>query len=486
MAYTGVPAGGYVAGQLVQTGTAGTSTVEDYGGKAVFAPDGTRLPPGTVIPAGAWISLEAPPPPGSWDPTTNSVVVNGTRMPSSGGSVVTGSQIPLDQANIAALAAAAKHAQDSLAESRRQFDANFQQGSEQAARQYELDKLQLGETQASRQFNERMAQLNLARQTALDAENAKYNAARLELERAQFGASREDAAFGRQTSLYDRELATLGMLADRSGPQDWVKYANLLDGLSAPDPMATQTIDVLGRLNALRGGQQPPGAPQAAPRPSGQGTIPIGGGSGFGGGQPGAPQPNPAPTFNEDQTVEIQPVPDPRRGQPRQWGQGSINSGVPAVVTGDSPYGRTGVEEIAFNPDGGRIGVIPVGQMRRLPEGLPRAASGGMFGGSMTFNRYSPETLNNMPFIQKLRGTREAAAFRGYGAPLTSQRLGGTDVPWGNRVNYRTLMNMNPTELAMTQGLVEDDLGANFDDYIAQSRRAAPFGQTLPVARYGG
>lgn len=492
--YVGVPVGGYTKGQLVQTGFAGQSNTDDYAGVTVYAPDGTPLPPGTAIPAGSWVSIGAPPPPGSWDAPSGSVIINGKKMPPTGTAqaVVTGVDIRNTESEINDRAARTQIAQDTLDETIRQNKQAFAAGERAAKRQYDLDKLQYGEQVAARQFNEEMSTLQYELNSRLADAQTKYNSDRLALDKDRLGFEREDARAGRQ-------LQGLGMLADRSGPQDWVKYNSLVNGMPPPDPQSTQNIDVMGLLKPPGGGQ-PQGVPPApAPPPGDQppeivttnpvggrhhwGEIPVGGGP-FGGGGDlpiniGQPEPQPG------QGPGVPPRPQPK-GPGTDW---RLRGASPMAVVGDRPGMRTGVEEMVvnLNPDpNDRIGVIPIGD-KAIPRGVPRAAAGGVYDagigtGNIQVNRYNPSDLGNQPFIQKLTGQRGSRPYGAFGGQISNPRLGVSNMPWA--LNYKTLMELNPSEYDQAQGLY-GGLGVDFRDVVSQSQRAAPTGGTLPVARYG-
>jgi hypothetical protein len=404
--------------------------------------------------------------------------------------VVTGSQIRIDEATIADNAARTKIAQDTLNEQTRQFNATFAEQQAQAQRQYELDKLQFGEQQASRAFNEKMAQLQYDLNLKLADAQEKYNMARLGLDERRLGMDQENSAFNRADTLAGRELQALGMLADRSGPQDWVKYNSLLNGLSAPDPQATQNIDVMSLFNPMR--QQVQGA-----------QPPVTGGAPAAGMPSPAPSPAPAQPGGQPPPIQTQPIETPgmRPGMPLGGGQlgGNIDigrifgggAGQPRgmAVVGDAPGRRTGVEEMVvnLNPDpNDRIGVIPIGN-NPIPRGVPRAAEGGVYDagigtGTIQVNRYSPQQLGNQPFIQKLTGQAGSRPYGAFGASLNNPRIGVSNMPWA--LNYKTLSELNPSEFDQAQGLY-GAYGVDFRDVYEQARRAAPTGGTLPVATYG-
>lgn len=256
--YSGVPSQGVQYGTPVQTGTAGTSNSSDYSVPVfIRGSDGQwhQLPAGTPIPGGATVSLATAP-----------------AASTPAGSVVTGSGI-IDQAetnrhnvatettaaaNAAAQATAnqntATYQQGSLAiqgqQAQNQAAAQANQHAEamaqyalqgaQAQAQYALDFAKYGETVAQNNFNQKVA---VAQQQLQEAQY-KISSANFGLSQNQFNASQ------RQAQEAAREHIT-EMLASRKGPQDYVAYNNLLNGLSAPTPTSTTTSDPYAGLADL-------------------------------------------------------------------------------------------------------------------------------------------------------------------------------------------------------------------------------------------
>lgn len=499
--YIGVPAQGYTPGQLVQTGFAGVSNVNDYGGQPVYAPDGTRLPDGAVIPAGAYVSIGSPPPAGSYDPTTGSVVLpGGQKVPPTGTaqSVQTGVDITKTNADIARDAVYADVADRAQKAQEAQFQKTYDQTEAQNKRQYDLDVLTYGQNEAIRLFNERQAQAQLDLNTKIFESQRDYNNARLGLDTRAQGETERQNAFGRADTVAGRQLDVLGMLSGLSGPQDWVKYTNLLNGLSAPNPEATQQIDVMSLLQPLQQQAGAAGAPvpnsgqpaavQPAPQGGATGTaVPYPGPGGVG---------RPAPTQTP---VQPRPIPAAPPGQQPGYGGGTAfggqiempppprGMGQPAVVTGDAPGRRTGVEEMVVGSPGSQISVIPMGK-RRLPPGVPRAAQGGVYDagigtGQIDINRYNPATLGSQPFIQKLTGQRQSRPYGSFGAQISNPRLGISNAPWA--LNAKTLAELYPSEYDQATDLYNTGFGVDFRDVVAQSQRAAPYGAAMNAASYG-
>ena len=505
--YVGVPSAGLQFGTLVTTGTAGPSNTDDYNGYVVYDAAGNALPPGTPIPPGTQISIGYP-----------------AKTPSqTGGDVVTGTDI-LDQAErIRASQDASRIAQEQinvqreqLAQQAAQADRLFQQSQQDNQRRYELDKSIFGEQVAMRLFNERMAEAS-----------AKRDETRLAMEQ-------QSQRFQMADTLAGRKLDIMNMLAERSGPQDWVAYNNLLNGFQGPEAQSSQTIDVFDTVKDLErqiaglqsgntgagGGptvrpQTPSPAPQAGQAPPSQAPIWQ---------TPGGQTQGPPGTGPVNRTMPIEGAPMPvqddgtrnGRNPGNAWasanvsgtGQGAFDmrglldkvrgagsipgmeqggaANTPMVLTGESSSGRQN-PEIVMNPTRAPMAVIPVA---KLLASMPHAESGGVYNvgeqlgtGKYTYNTYSPQDLGNQPFIRKLRGEQESNPWSGFGARLQNRRLGINGMP--DTINVRNYLNLAPTEQAMTQDLYQRGLGVDFGDILERSRRAAPMGSSLPVSTYG-
>ena len=162
---------------------------------------------------------------------------------------------------------------------------------------------------------------------------------------------------------------------------------------------------------------------------------------------------------------------------------GGLLPGGTAVVTGDAPGRRTGVEEMVYSRT--PITVVPMGN-RPLPPEIPRAASGGTYGmpDTPSYTTYSPEQLGNQPFIKKLRGDMPTSQFGGFGAKLSNPSLGIDDMP--SNINLQRYMSLLPSERDQTSSLYGQGLAVDFRDLLEQARRASPFGVSFGPAGYGG
>lgn len=226
--YIGVPNGSYTPGQPVITGGGGPTTLADYGTHPVYLADGTRLTdPSTVIMPNETVYIDAPP-------------VGG------GGTAETGTQIPLDAASIANILASAGL---SNAQASNYGAVNAQNAqNETDLQQYRMAQLDQAKQQAAQQFQIDSANLGLSAATAnyqqrLGVINAQFQQENIALNANQFNAGQAGKEEASRENI-------LNMLAARSGPQDWVKYNNLLNGLNAPNPQKTTTIDPFAGLDA--------------------------------------------------------------------------------------------------------------------------------------------------------------------------------------------------------------------------------------------
>lgn len=106
-------------------------------------------------------------------------------------------------------------------------EAQAQQATNQALIQYYSDTAQIGQAAATANYQQRLGQVQQGLQLA------------------------QQAASERQNYVGDA-MQGLQLLASRQGPQDWVAYNNLLNGLSAPTPGTSQSVNVLNLAsNAL-------------------------------------------------------------------------------------------------------------------------------------------------------------------------------------------------------------------------------------------
>lgn len=150
---------------------------------------------------------------------------------------VTGSQIPLDLAYILNLAAGNQLQARGLDLQSRGLDLQDIQGQQNYAlqvaqfnqigldslRQYALDVASLGVNVANLNFQKRLA----------GAQNALARG-QLGVAAGQLGVADSAQGYAQRQGRANTKLQALGMLADRSGPQDWVGYNFLKDKLGAP------------------------------------------------------------------------------------------------------------------------------------------------------------------------------------------------------------------------------------------------------------
>ncbi len=241
--YSGVP-NGVAPGTAVQTGGAGSSNVSDYHGMPVYRQNAAgqwiQLPPDYEIPGGATVSIGAP-------PASNS-------GGGGSGNTVTGYGI-VDQAetnrhNVESEGIqrqqntnTAAYQQGSLANDAQRNQIAMQQlqvDQKKAEMQFQLDTQRFGLDQARFNFDQNVAQAD-----------AKYKQATLGLQGAQFSLSQNQFnASQRQAQEAARENI-MKMLADKSGPADWVAYNRLVNGLAAPTPTSTTISDPFAGLKDL-------------------------------------------------------------------------------------------------------------------------------------------------------------------------------------------------------------------------------------------
>lgn len=345
--YAGYPDAEVQFGVPLRTGLAGPSKVGDYQW-AVFDQNGNMLTdPNMVLPPGTDVSFGYP-------ARNNSAT---------GGEVVTGTDLVEQAERIRASQDASRIAQEQvnlqreqMAQQNAQFQQNFQMQQADAQRRYELDKAMLGEQTAMRLFQERIQTANLE----LQRNQAK-------LQEQQFQLERQQAEFARADQVAARKMDVLNMLAERSGPQDWVAYNNLLNGLSAPDPQATQTIDVMSLLKDIEG--------KAAMPAAGGGSID------WGNGLPAQQSSTPAPLPN----IQTSGVVNPNAGGAGSAGQPATQGVAPPAQ--DSRVSTVGItklptstvppgtySDIYKSPTGANPALIPT-QGGALPGGQVWAGS---------------------------------------------------------------------------------------------------------------
>lgn len=128
----------------------------------------------------------------------------------------------------------------------------FQSQAADMANRYNYDMANLG-----------LAGANLNLQKNIATANQALQQAAFKLDVANFGLTQAQFNYQQRAGVADRKLAIIQSIADRRGPQDWVAYANLVDGLNAPNPDKSQTLDMFGILNGLdqQSSITPPEAP---------------------------------------------------------------------------------------------------------------------------------------------------------------------------------------------------------------------------------
>lgn len=194
--------------------------VTNYNPMVGATPYGSQ--PGATITAPPPVAPVAPAPPGAPIQTA------------------TGYQLRLTEAQIAKWAADA-------ANERRQIDDA-----------YINDQRDFGLQQATLNFQERKATFD-----------AKYQMLQYGMDVQQFGASVAEQNRRARSDDLTARMQALQMLADRRGPQDWVAYNNLVNGLSAPDPQSSQQINIFDLVDKARLGE----AFTPGPIDTGAGTV---------------------------------------------------------------------------------------------------------------------------------------------------------------------------------------------------------------------
>ena len=207
-----------------------------------------NLMPGETVPAGSTVGIY----------TSQAGTVTGSPVSATGGQVLTGTQIPLDAETI-------RHSQD--------VDRLTQRGQDIS---HSDNMAQIAASQAASAQRHEEAMANYALQGAIAQQQYQIDLAKYGLDVANFNyLKRKDAAdmelkkveFGLQASGFElsqnqfnasqaqaKEQAReniLKMLADRRGPQDYVAYNNLLNGLDAPTPERTGVVDPFAGLDDL-------------------------------------------------------------------------------------------------------------------------------------------------------------------------------------------------------------------------------------------
>lgn len=360
--YSGVPINSYTPGQLVQTGLLGPSKVGDYGGQPIYAPDGTQLTnPNYVIPAGAYISIGVPPSAGAGAGN----VVTGTGITAQG---ITKEQVEGDlannaQANANQVAIAQAQLQQSAQQAAQQFaeaQASYNLSVAQAQQQYQVDVASFGLNKAQALYNARLGQANLI----LQQSQAKLANAQFLLQQNQFNASQAQAKETARENI-------LNMLNSRTGPQDYVAYNNLLNGLNAPNPQKSTTVDPFAGLDALYqpSNIQPPEVPQLPDfsdvtsaingiQMPAQVSYPA---------FPSNPAPS-APTINAPTITGTPSVVGPY-GNPINAGPNAPGTTTATGGTAANPYGAQPGGKTAPLPGGGSYVGIPLTDVQSLGQG---------------------------------------------------------------------------------------------------------------------
>jgi hypothetical protein len=357
-------------------------------------------------------------------------------------------------------------------------------------------------------------------------------------------ARNQDAALAAQQlqAQNDRVAArqkSLEMLAARSGPQDWVAYNYLLNGMAAP---TGQRVDPTAWANEIRdprlapyaeyanggasAGRDPANAlPQAAAA-----AVPRTGSAqerewqdslghiwrngrwedtaGHYTTNAGASWLNPDGTPYQS-AARTSATADPsasgassasgrlKDGTPGLSGAAFAGGGythAPEFIVGDRPEGLGDVAELIVNPTHAPIRVLSHPQLMALfraakEQASPRFAAGtgaafpdqggstvlaadGSYGMPQTpsYRSYAPAVIGNQPFYQKLVGASPSAEFAAFGAPLSNAALGIREAP--ANINLQNYAVLNPTEQQQVQSLYNQGLGVDFADIYARAKAA--------------
>jgi hypothetical protein len=113
----------------------------------------------------------------------------------------------------------------------------YQQQGKQAAAAYDIDMKNYGAQVARDNFQQRLSEAQL-----------KFQDLTRGIDLGRFDLEKDMANFQQRATVAGLEQSALGMLADRSGPQDWIGYASMLEGLSGPKAAATGSVDPLALL----------------------------------------------------------------------------------------------------------------------------------------------------------------------------------------------------------------------------------------------
>ena len=108
--------------------------------------------------------------------------------------------------------------------------------------------------QDQQSFGLEVAKTNWERAMAVyQAKNQRLN---YEMDKQKLGLQAAEGNRAARSQELTFKMQALQMLADRKGPQDWVAYNRLVNGLSAPTPEASQKIDVFAEIGKANLGEQ--------------------------------------------------------------------------------------------------------------------------------------------------------------------------------------------------------------------------------------
>lgn len=221
-----------------------------------------------------------------------------------------------------------------------------------------------------------------------------------------------------------------------------------------------------------------------APKPIGMGTQPLPREQPQTGGfLPSAPPIGmgtaPLPVENMQRETGMPPTSySPMTSNPIPQENGGELLGHGATAMAATP---TATNTIPFAPP-------PVAQPTAAPTPTANPNAPGTYGSDLNdqvyrFYDYGKE-IGNQPFLQKLWGNQPGRPYGGFGAALSNPKLGIYNAP--TALNLKNYMDLSGTEKTGTRNIYEQGLATNFDDFLEQSMRAAPLGETLAGSRYGG
>lgn len=367
--YSGVPSAGVQYGAALQTGSAGTSNVDDYSvpvfGKSA---DGSwyRLPAGMSIPPGATISLASPPASGGNSSIGNQQALDQSLIDSRDQATVqarrnaeaqsaqaaaslaeqTASRQQTGAYQTASLAEQTASRQQALQIANQQFAAQMAQN----AAQYQLDVQRFGLEQATFNYNQKK-----------DEAANKLLAAQFGMSVANFNLSQEQFNAQQRKDVADAKLKIDTLLASKSGPGDWVQYNNLVNGMTKPTPTGTTVTDPYAALKDM----YQPSTAQAPTMPD----LSIGG-------APSNITPQPYPSA----PAPIAPIPT-----------GGVGTGLTPSTPGGSNFTPAGPAPHAASPNS-NSSFIPAGGGGQVATPLTPAPSPSMSGTNIN-GVAGPQTL---------------------------------------------------------------------------------------------